>query len=89
MDDSSMDTKYFVKDNLCAKAIDEFKETSSVREWLQKNRSHYLSVTYQPPGLPRIIDCNIGEERFENIRRFSDLYERRKMSLRASEGFAE
>jgi hypothetical protein len=84
-----VNTNYFVKDNLCAKAIEEFKESSSVREWLQVNRSLYLSVTYQPPGLPRIIDCNIGDERFENIRMFGDLYERRTMSLKASEGFAE
>jgi hypothetical protein len=66
---------YKLKDNFCASAIEDFKETSSVPEWLRENRSLFLSVTCQPPGFPRVVDCNLGEESFENIRRFGRLYE--------------
>ena len=66
---------FSVKDNLCAKAVEAFKETSSVPDWLRENRSLFLSVTYQPPGFPRVVDCNLEDESFENIRRFGRLYD--------------
>ncbi len=75
MNDDNDLLHYTIKDNLCAKAVEEFKETSSVREWLDENRSLYHSVSYKPPGLPRVLACNIGGRRFENIRMFGGLYE--------------
>ena len=66
---------YDVKDNLCAMAVEAFKKTSSVPDWLRENHSLFLSVTYQPPGFPRVVDFNLGEESFENIQRFGRLYE--------------
>ena len=76
MDDDNDLLRYTIKDNLCAKAIEEFKVTSSVSEWLKENRPLYNSVSYQPPGLPRVLACNIGGLRFENIRMFGELYEK-------------
>jgi hypothetical protein len=66
--------RYAIRDNLCAKAIEEFKDTSSVPEWLQENRSLFDSISYQPPGLPRILDASIGGRIFENIQKFGRLY---------------
>jgi len=66
--------RYAIRDNLCAKAIEEFKETSSVAEWLQENRSLFDSISYQPPGLPRILDSSMGGRIFENIQKFGRLY---------------
>jgi hypothetical protein len=76
MDDDNDLLRYTVKDNLCAKAIEEFKKTTSVSEWLQENRSLYHSVSYQPPGLPRIMAFNLRGTRFENIQNFGELYGR-------------
>ncbi len=75
MNDNNDILRYTIKDTLCAKAVEEFKSTSSVREWLQENCLLYDSVTYQPPGLPRIMACNLGEQSFENIRKFGMLYD--------------
>ena len=74
MDDDNDLLRYNIKDNLCAKAIEEFKKNTSVKEWLDKNRSLYDSVSYQPPGLPRIITCNFGGQEFGNIQNFGRLY---------------
>jgi hypothetical protein len=75
MDDDNDLLCYRIKDNLCGKAVEEFKETSSVSEWLDENRSLYDSVTYQPLGHPRVLACNLGGRRFENIRIFGKLYD--------------
>lgn len=66
---------YTLNDKLCAKAIEAFKDTSSVKGWLQENRSLFDSVTLQPPDLPRIVAFNLGSEIFGNIRKFGRLYE--------------
>ena len=74
MDNDNELLRYTIKDNLCAKAIEEFMDTSSVRDWLQENRLLYDSVSYQSPGLPRIVASNLGQEVFENILNFGRLY---------------
>jgi hypothetical protein len=66
---------FLIKDNLCQKAIDDFKTLTSVPDWLNQHLELYESVTYQPGGLPRITNSNLGDESFENIQLFANLYE--------------
>ena len=67
--------EYLIKDNLCQKAIDDFKTLTSVPNWLNQHLELYESVTIQPGGLPRITNSNLGDESFENIQLFANLYE--------------
>ena len=66
---------YLIKNNLCKKAIDDFKVLSSVPYWLSQHAALYHSVSIQPKGLTRITMSNLGGESFENIKRFARLYD--------------
>ena len=66
---------FLIKDNHCQKAIDDFKTLTSVPDWLNQHLELYESVTIQPGGLPRITNSNLGDESFENIQLFANLYE--------------
>lgn len=63
-----------IKDNFCRQAIDKFKNTSSVPEWLSVNSELFDSITIGPPGLPKIISFHFEDEVFEGIRKFGQLY---------------
>ncbi len=42
---------YLMKDNLCEKAIEDFKQSSFVLDWLNQYAELYNSVTIKPEGL--------------------------------------
>jgi hypothetical protein len=66
---------YINRDNLCAKAIENFKETSSVSNWLVLYAELFNSVSIKPEGLPRITAYHFQGEAFENIKKFARLYD--------------
>jgi hypothetical protein len=66
---------YLIKDCHCEKAIDDFKILTSVPDWLTQYSDLYDSVSITPEGLPRITSSHFDSECFENIRKFSQLYE--------------
>lgn len=65
---------YLTKDTLCELAIEDFKELTSVPEWLSEYAELYNRVTYGSENRPRIADCHLGDETFENIQQFAHLY---------------
>lgn len=65
---------YLMKDNLCEKAIEDFKQSSFVLDWLNQYAELYNSVTIKPEGLPRITLSHFDGENFENIQKFAKLY---------------
>lgn len=65
---------FIIKDNLCVKAIDDFKILTSVPEWLTQYSDLFDSVSIEPEGLPRITLFHFDGEPFENIRKFAHLY---------------
>jgi len=65
---------YVKRDNLCAKAIEDFKENSSVSDWLILYANLFNTVSIQPKGLPRITAFHFQNEAFENIKKFARLY---------------
>ena len=67
MEEQNQQPLYSAKDNLCAKAIESFKVTSSVPEWLRENHSPFDAGTYQPIGLPGILSSNLGHLEIGNI----------------------
>jgi len=66
---------YLNAENECLTAIDHFKTTSSVKKWLEHNESLYSQIIIKPKGLPAIIDCHFGGQRYEGIQKFGHLYE--------------
>lgn len=66
---------YVIKDAICSEAIETFKQTSLISEWVSQQRELYYSIVYGPEGLPKLIDCHFEGKRFENIQRFGRLYE--------------
>jgi hypothetical protein len=66
---------YLIKDNHCEKAIEDLKILESVPDWLTQYSDLYDSLSIKPEGLPRITSFNSEGESFENIRKFSQLYE--------------
>jgi hypothetical protein len=65
---------YLIKDNQCAKAIDEFKILTSVPVWLAQYSDLFDSISIKPKGLPRITNSHCDGESFENIQEFAHLY---------------
>jgi hypothetical protein len=65
---------YLIKDNLCKKAIEEYDDHASLHEWLVHHSELYNSVTIKPEGLPPITSFHLGDEAFENIKQFVELY---------------
>ena len=65
---------YMQAENECLAAIDTFKTTNSVKEWLKINDSLFNQILIQPKDLPAIIDCHFNGERYEGIRKFGNLY---------------
>jgi hypothetical protein len=63
-----------MKDVECESAIDNFKVTTSIPEWLVIYRDLYQSLLYGPDDLPKVVDMHFDGECFEGIRRFSLLY---------------
>jgi hypothetical protein len=59
---------YLNAENECLTAIDHFKITSSVKEWLELNESLYSQIIIKPNGLPAIIDCHFDGQRYEGYK---------------------
>ena len=68
--------EYFIQNNLCEKAIEDYKIITSVSDWLIKYSELYNSVSIKPEGLPSIASLNFGNETFENISKFTHFYEK-------------
>jgi hypothetical protein len=66
---------YMQTENECLAAIDAFKTTNSVKEWLKINESLFNQILIQPKDMPAIIDCHFGGQRYEGIKKFGHLYE--------------
>jgi hypothetical protein len=66
---------YLIKDSQCEEAIEDFKRLESVPLWLEQYSELFKSVSIKPEGLPRITSFNFDGESYENIQRFSCLYE--------------
>jgi hypothetical protein len=65
---------YFIKDNRCEKAVEDFKILNSVPDWLNQYSDLFDSVSIKPEGLPRITSSHFEGESFKNIQRFTQLY---------------
>jgi hypothetical protein len=63
-----------IKDNLCAKAIEELEEGADVNYWMQKHRELFEKVTITAPNLPRIALSHHQGVYFENISNFAYSY---------------
>ena len=72
---------YLIKDNLCKKAIEEYDAHSSLHDWLTHYSELYNSVTIIPEGLPPITSSHLGDDIFENIQQFVELYNRIENSI--------
>jgi hypothetical protein len=66
---------YVTRDNLCAKATEDFKETSSVSNLLMLYAKLFNAVSIKPKGLPRITAFHFQGEAFINIKKFAHLYD--------------
>jgi hypothetical protein len=66
---------YIIKDNHCEKALQQFKTLTSVSQWIDQYSDLFDSVSIKPKGLPRITSSHFDGEKFENIQKFSKLYE--------------
>ena len=66
---------YLIAQSHCLDAIEDFRFTTSVKEWLDQHADLYKSVTIAPAGLPAIVDSHFGGESFEGIKKFGSLYE--------------
>lgn len=66
---------YLIKDSQCEEAIEDFKRLESVALWLEQYLELFKSVSIKPEGLPRITSFNLDGESYENVQRFSCLYE--------------
>ena len=66
--------KYVNRDNLCAKAIEGHKETSSILNWIILNAKLFNAISIQPKGLPRITALHFQGEAFINIKKITQLY---------------
>ena len=66
---------YLFNEKRCEQAISDLKLSVSTRRWLKQYNELYNTVTIQPNGLPRITSFNLGDEKFKNIKLFSNLYE--------------
>ena len=62
---------YLVKDNLCIEAMVDFKNLTSVQDWVNIYRELFESINYVPEGYPKITDSNFDGESFVNIQSFS------------------
>jgi hypothetical protein len=67
--------EFLIKDNQCYSAIDAFKETTSIKGWLNQYVELYNAVTIKPDGLPSITSSHFDGEAYENIQKFAHLYE--------------
>ena len=65
---------YLIKDNLCKKAIEEYNTNSSLHDWLNQYSELYNSLTIKPEGLPIITSFHLGDDIFENIQQYVELY---------------
>lgn len=65
---------FLIKDNLCVKAIEEFKMFSDALSWLEQYSELYNWVTIKPEGLPRLTSSYFNGECFENIQKFAKIY---------------
>ena len=66
---------YLFNEKRCEQAISDLKLSVSTGRWLKQYNELYDTVTIQPDGLPRITSFNLGDEKFEKIKLFSNLYE--------------
>jgi hypothetical protein len=67
-------TDYLMTEIECLEAIEAFKKTTSVPDWLLNYKQLYTGITIAPEGLPEIIDANFESESFEGIKKFGWLY---------------
>jgi hypothetical protein len=68
-------TDYLMTELECLAAIEAFKTTTTVPEWLTKYKELYRNITISPAGFPEIVDCHFGGETFEGIQKFGNLYQ--------------
>ena len=68
-------TDYLITELECLEAIEAFKKTTSVPDWLINYKQLYTDITIAPEGLPEIIDANFGGVSFEGIKKFGWLYQ--------------
>jgi hypothetical protein len=66
---------YLQIQNECLLAINAFKTTNSVNEWLKMNESLYDQIVIKPSGLPSIIDFHFDGHRYDGIKKFGYLYQ--------------
>jgi len=67
-------TDYIMNELECLAAIEAFKTTTSLPEWLSQYKELYRDITISPAGLPEIIDSHFGGETFEGIQKFGWLF---------------
>jgi hypothetical protein len=65
---------YLIAQRHCLDAIEDFRSTTSVKEWLDRHADLYKRVTIAPDGLPAIVDSHFGGENFGEIQKFGLLY---------------
>ena len=65
---------YLFNEKRCEQAISDLKFSVSTLRWLNQYNELFNTVTIQPDGLPRITSFNLGDEKFEKIKLFSNLY---------------
>jgi hypothetical protein len=65
---------YLIAQQHCLDSIDDFRSTTSVKEWLNRHTDLYKKVTIAPAGLPAIVDSHFEAEYFEGIQKFGHLY---------------
>lgn len=67
-------TDYLMTELECLAAIEAFKKTTSVPEWVTQHKELYRDITISPEGLPEIIDSHFGGETYEGIQKFGWLF---------------
>ncbi|MFN4892337.1 MAG: hypothetical protein ACK5G0_01065 [Bacteroidota bacterium] len=67
--------EYLIAQRHCLDAIEDFRSTTSVKEWLHRHTVLYNKVAIAPAGLPAIVDSHFGGEKFEEIQKFGYLYQ--------------
>lgn len=66
---------YLIRDMQCMLAIEAFKTLNSVPAWLEAHQTLYDSIQIRPKGLPPLTDATFGGDTYENIEKFSYLYQ--------------